>query len=236
MDNNFLMPEYEDDEETPIFMPEKNEEPNTQLEEEKVIEPVVSGEMIMPDYDEDDVVTDTQIVEDTTTGGRGRSYRTDYGHPIFRMSSANGTKWWIQLGYGLDGHSFKIWSDTIGNQLIGNWTLEFGTWTSDNSANIDFCHLGLNDHFVPSACSIAYYVSNNNGSTWEAYTLNSIHSFSSSGTQLRVKYVASGQPNKAPYKSSYFGDQVTFGSLYTGLLDNTIPTKVVRRKIRGRKS
>ena len=62
MDNNFLMPEYEDDEETPIFMPEKNEEPNTQLEEEKVIEPVVSGEMIMPDYDEDDVVTDTQIV------------------------------------------------------------------------------------------------------------------------------------------------------------------------------
>ena len=66
MDNNFLMPEYEDDEETPIFMPEKNEEPTTQLEEEKVIEPVVSGEMIMPDYDEDDVVTDTQIVEDTT--------------------------------------------------------------------------------------------------------------------------------------------------------------------------
>jgi len=176
------------------------------------------------------------IVEDTTTGGRGRSYRTDYGHPIFRMSSANGTKWWIQIGYGLDGHSFKIWSDTIGNQLIGNWTVEFGTWTSDNSANIDFCHLGLNDHFVPSACSIAYYVSNNNGSTWEAYTLNSIHNFSSSGTQLRVKYVASGQPNKAPYKSSYFGDQVTFGSLYTGLLDNTIPTKVVRRKIRGRKS
>lgn len=66
MDNNFLMPEYEDDEETPIFIPEKNEEPTTQLEEEKVIEPVVSGEMIMPDYDEDDVVTDTQIVEDTT--------------------------------------------------------------------------------------------------------------------------------------------------------------------------
>ena len=60
------MPEYEDDDETPIFVPEKNEEPTTQSEEEKVIAPIVPGEMIMPDYDEDDVVTDTQIIEDTT--------------------------------------------------------------------------------------------------------------------------------------------------------------------------
>ncbi len=174
------------------------------------------------------------FVEDTSTGGRGRTYRTDYGHPIFRMQSANGTKWWIQLGYGLDGHSFKIWPDSVGNQLVGNWTVEYGTWTS--SGNIDFVHLNAVGHYSPSSCSISYYVSNNNGSNWEAYTLDSTHNFSTSGTQLRVKYVASGQADKSPYKTSYQPDSVTFGSLYTGLLDNTIPTKIVRRKIRGRKS
>jgi len=174
------------------------------------------------------------FVEDTSTGGRGRTYRTDYGHPIFRMQSANGTKWWIQLGYGLDGHSFKIWPNSVGNELVGNWTVEYGTWTS--SASIDFVHLNADGHYAPGSCSISYYVSNNNGSSWEAYTLDSIHNFSTSGTQLRVKYVASGQADKSPYKTSYQVDSVTFGSLYTGLLDNTIPTKIVRRKIRGRKS
>jgi hypothetical protein len=174
------------------------------------------------------------FVEDTSTGGRGRTYRTDYGHPVFRMQSANGTKWWIQLGYGLDGHSFKIWPNSVGNELVGNWTVEYGTWTS--SASIDFVHLNAVGHYSPGSCSISYYVSNNNGSNWEAYTLDSIHNFSTSGTQLRVKYVASGQADKSPYKTSYQVDSVTFGSLYTGLLDNTIPTKIVRRKIRGRKS
>ena len=66
MDNNFLMPEYEDDEETPIFVPEKNEEPTVQLEEE-VIQPASSGEMLMPDYNEDDIVNETEVAKDITT-------------------------------------------------------------------------------------------------------------------------------------------------------------------------
>ena len=66
MDNNFLMPEYEDGEETPIFVPEKNEEPTVQLEEE-VIQPASSGEMLMPDYNEDDIVNETEVAKDTTT-------------------------------------------------------------------------------------------------------------------------------------------------------------------------
>jgi len=176
------------------------------------------------------------MTEDITTGGRGRSYRSDYSNPIFRMQSADGTYWWVKTGYGYDGHGFRIWSNTIGAGLVGNWSCEFGTYTlDDNDENIDFCHINKEDHFVPSSCSALTYVSNNNGSSWESYSTDSIHAFSSQGSQLRIKYVAAGHPDKAPYKMSFVKDSVTFGTLYTGLLDSNIPTKVVRRKIRGRK-
>lgn len=173
--------------------------------------------------------------EDTTSNGRGRSYRNDYGGMFFRMSSANGTKWWIHTGYGHDGHSFKIWSDSIGPGLVGNWNCEFGTYTLESSENITFCFLDKYDHFTPSSCGILYYASNNNGSTWESISPGTTHQFNSVGNQLKVKYVATGQVDKAPYKLSYTIDRIAYGKLYTSMLDAEIPTKIVRNKIRGRK-
>ena len=191
------------------------------------------------DFDNDKVVAPMRHesrTEDTTTGGRGSTYYSDYCNPMFRMKSANGTKWWVKTGYGGNGHSFKVWSDTYGNQFIGNWSVEFGTFQmTDTSSNIDFCHVATHDHFVTGGHSLSIMVSNNNGTTYESYTANSVHTFSSSGTQLRIKYVASGGPDKAPYKMSFDKDQVTYGILYTGLSTSDIPTKIVRRKIRGRK-
>ena len=173
--------------------------------------------------------------EDTTSNGRGRSYRNDYGGMFFRMSSANGTKWWIHTGYGHDGHSFKIWSDSIGPGLVGNWNCEFGTYTLESSENITFCFLDKYDHFTPSSCGMLYYASNNNGSTWESISPGTTHQFNSVGNQLKVKYVATGQVDKAPYKLSYTIDRIAYGKLYTSMLDAEIPTKIVRNKIRGRK-
>ena len=174
-------------------------------------------------------------IEDTTSNGRGRSYRSDYSNALMRMSSANGTKWWVQTAYAHDGHSFKIWNDSIGPGLVGNWQCEFGTFTLDNSEDITFCVLNTVEHFTPSSCSLSYFASNNNGSTWESVTPGQSHVFSSAGTQLKLKYTASGQIDKAPYKLSYSKDGVVFGKLYTSMLDTNIPTKIVRRKIRGRK-
>ena len=192
------------------------------------------------DFDNDNIVAawrHENRTEDTTTGGRGATYYADYCNPMFRMKSANGTKWWVKTGYGGNGHSFKVWSDTYGNQFIGNWTIEFGTFQMTNtSQNIDFCHVATHDHFITGGHSISIMVSNNNGSTYENYTAGSVHNFSSSGTQLRIKYVATGGPDKAPYKMSFDKDQVTYGILYTGLSTSDIPTKIVRRKIRGRKN
>lgn len=176
--------------------------------------------------------------EDTTTGGRGRSYRSNYGCPIFRVQSANGTYWWIKLGYDYDGHRYYSWSNDIGNGLIGNWEVIYGTYTLDNSANVDFVHIETIGHQTPSGCSLSYYVSNNNGSTWETYNASTdgYHMFSSSGTQLRVKYSATGQTDKAPYKMSSSYDVLSYGSLYESVKDATVPYKVTRKKIRGKKS
>ena len=178
------------------------------------------------------------VTEDTASNGRGRSYRSDYGTPMFRMQSNNGTFWWIKLGYGYDGHQLWSWDNNIGNGLVGNWSIEYGIYTLNNNANIDFVNINVINHFVPSSCSLSYYVSNNNGVTWELYTAaqNEYHTFNSSGYQLRVKYVASGQEDKAPYKMAASYDTISYGSLYESVKDATIPYKVTRRKIRGKKA
>ena len=176
------------------------------------------------------------MTQDTTTGGRGRSYYADYSSPLFCMSSANGTKYWIKVGYGYDGHSFKIWPDSVGPGLIGNWSIEYGTYTLDNSENIGFVHIDMTGHYTPSGCSINYYVSNNGGSSWQVYNPDSggIHYFSSPGTSLKVKYVATGFENKAPYKMSTQYDSVLYGNVYEGIKQD-LPMKVSRFRIRGRK-
>lgn len=177
------------------------------------------------------------VVEDTTTLGRGRSYRADYSTPLVRMKSANGTPYWIKMGYGYDGHSIRIWSDSIGNGLVGNWEVEYGSYSLDSSANIDFVNLKPYDHFVPSGCSLSYYVSNNNGASWEPYTAigDAHHIFNSSGNRIRIKYVGTGNDTRAPYKMSPSRDYITFGTLYESVKDVTIPYKVSRKRIRGKK-
>ena len=192
------------------------------------------------DYDNDRIVglyRHNNTTEDTTTGGRGRSYRSDYGVPIFRMTSANGTKYWIKLGYGYDGHGIRIWPDSVGPGLIGNWTVEYGTFTLTNSQNIDFVKLATEDHFTPSSCSLSYFVSNNGGTSYESYSEGSdgVHFFNGSGTSLKVKYSATGYENKSPYKMSVHPDTVMYGSIYEGIRQD-LPMKVSKFKIRGRKS
>ena len=175
------------------------------------------------------------ITEDTS-GGRGRSIRHDYGMGIIRMESANGTPYFIHMGYGYDGHRFLIWDDSVGMGLRGSWSIEYGTFTPDQG-NVDFVNLQAFDHFVPSNTSLSIYVSNNNGFTWETYTGgdNGMHIFSSTGNQLRVKYSATGLSNKAPYKLSAMYDRVFFGSLYQSIENPSIPMKVSRFKIKGKK-
>lgn len=177
------------------------------------------------------------ITEDTSTGGRGRSTDIDYGCPMILMESANGTKYWVQAGYsGSDGHKFHTYAESVKPmELIGNWEIVYGTYTLENSANIDMAFLGNMDKFnIPSSCSLAAFVSNDNGSTWETYDITSTtsHVFTTTGTQLRVKLSALGQPNKAPYYDGSSGDlNVSYATLHSVAKDSNIKYKINRKRL-----
>ena len=179
----------------------------------------------------------SSITEDTTTGGRGRSIDTDYGTPMILMESDNGTKYWIHTGYsGSDGHRFHTYAEsTKPMELIGDWEIVYGTYTLANSANVDHVFIVNADVFtIPSSCSLSFYVSNDNGSTWETYDNASVtsHVFTSSGTQLRIKISASGHPNKAPFYDGSSGDlSATYGSLHAAAKDSSIKFKINRKRL-----
>lgn len=182
----------------------------------------------------------SNYVEDQTSvyGGsaRGRSFQTSYGLNPVLMSSANGSKYWIRMGYGSDGHSFRIWPEaTKPLELCGNWEIEFGTFTLPNSASVDMCFVtGVSGFVVPTNCSITVFVSNNNGSSYETFDINSdeAHVFSSSGTQLRVKLSAIGHPDRAPFLQTKDSLAVDYGSMHDAAKDADIKFKVTRKKLR----
>jgi hypothetical protein len=153
------------------------------------------------------------------------------------MYSANGTPWWVQTGYGADGHSFKIWSDTYRNELIENWSVEYGSYSLSNSANIDFVFWNRIDYFTPSECTLSFFVSNNNGSTWESYsgTETGEHNFTSTGNQMLCKIQGSGTVAKNAYKMSDTKDSITFGTKYAAEMDVSIHNKMTRFKLKGKK-
>lgn len=181
----------------------------------------------------------TDYTEDTSTGGRGRSFNHGYSSPMVLMESANGTKHWVKMGYGgSDGHLFMTWPEnSYPNQLIGNWEIEFGTFTLDNSANIDQVNIpNLDGFYTQGGTSVSTYVSNNNGSSWETYDMESetSHAFATTGTQLRVKLSASGHPNKAPFYSGKNAGplKVFYGSLHAAAKDSSIKFKINRKRLR----
>ena len=177
--------------------------------------------------------------EDTSTGSRGRSFNHGYGCPMVLMESANGTRYWVKMGYGgNDGHLFMTWTeDKYPNQLIGNWEVVFGTFTLDNNANIDQVNLPNASNFkIPSSCSLTVYVSNNNGTSWETYDKDTedSHIFSTTGYQLRIKISASGQPDKSPYYNGKNGGElyVFYGSLHAAAKDSSIKFKINRKRLK----
>jgi hypothetical protein len=166
---------------------------------------------------------------------RGRSFQSSYGVNPVLMSSANGSKYWVRMGYGSDGHSFRIWAEaTKPIELCGNWEIVYGTYTLDNSANIDMVFVGgVADVTIPSGCSFTVYVSNNNGTDWETFDHNSdlAHVFSTAGTQLRIKLSATGHPNKSPFiqQANLVAD---FGSMHDAAKNANIKFKISRKKLR----
>ena len=184
----------------------------------------------------------SSYTEDQTSqyGGsaRGRSYQSDYGVNPVLMSSANGSKYWIRMGYGYDGHSFRIWPEATKPMELagdGDWEVVFGAFTLDNSADVDMVFLGGIENFtIPSSCSINVYMSNNNGTDWESYDHTSVtsHVFTTTGTQLKVKLSANGHPNKSPFLCGQAPLVCDYASLHSAAKDSNIKFKINRKRLR----
>lgn len=183
------------------------------------------------------------VTEDTSSYGRGGTHWTDYGQPVFRMYSANGTEYWVQTGYGYHGHSFRIWNREYANHLIPNWQIDFNLGGLDNNASIDFVYWSKEGHYIPSGCTLSLFVSNDNGQTWEAYSGDddTEHIFSnqtstgSSSNRLRCRMVGTGDVSKNAYKMAQLPDQTLFGSMYSSAKNPSIKSKISKFKIRGKK-
>jgi hypothetical protein len=176
------------------------------------------------------------VTEDLVSLGRGASYRSDYGSNIVRMYSDDGTPWWVQMGYGGNGYGFKIWSDAYKNELIPNWTVQYGSYTLPNSANINFVFWTQTDYFTPPGTTLSFFVSNDNGVTWEAYSGagTTEHNFTSVGTTLLCKITAAGDVSKNAYRISSSDDLITYGSKYASEMDPLIKNKFSRIKLKGK--
>lgn len=172
--------------------------------------------------------------EDTTTLGRGRSYRSDYSSPIFKMFSPNGTPYWVKVGYGYDGHGFRVWDDSIGPYLIDNYEVIFGNYTLDDSSNIHKVFIIYSDKYiVPSGCSLDIFVSNNGGISWEAYnyTINTPHIFTTTGNTLQVKINGYGFPDKGPYIMENM--IIHYGRAHRSERESNVKFKISRTRLTG---
>ena len=83
---------------------------------------------------------------------------------------------------------------------------------------------------------MSFFVSNNNGETWESYTGTETqeHNFSSTGTTLKVKISGNGSVAKNAYRMSDKADRIIFGTKYASEMNPSIKTKMSRFKLKGK--
>jgi hypothetical protein len=171
-----------------------------------------------------------------TSNGRGRSYRSDYSSPIFKMYSTNSTPYWIKVGYGYDGHGFYVWDDTIGPYMHDNYEIKYGDYTLDGNLDIGKVYIsGFENYIIPSGCSLNVFVSNDGENSWEAYNYSNreAHIFTSVGNTLKVKILANGTPVKGPYKL-HQSLRVHFAPISKVERESNIKYKVTRGRLSGK--
>jgi len=133
------------------------------------------------------------------SGASISDYRfTDYGNWTRRVKSTNGTYFDLRTGYGWHGHTFDIWNDGEGTGFEENANITFGTYALDNDQDITDVYLAGMETVSKAGTSLSVQVSNNNGSSWEAYN-SSLHEFSSVGNRLRVKFTFNNPSDRASY-------------------------------------
>ncbi len=96
-----------------------------------------------------------------------------------------------------------------------------------------FLH-NMDSFVIPTDCSVNIQVSNNNGSTYEAYDKSSTesHVFATTGTQLKVKISAKGFYDKSPFYVEAGSMSVNYSSLHDAAKRTNIKHKHNRKRLR----
>ncbi|MGD9697600.1 hypothetical protein [Acinetobacter sp.] len=128
--------------------------------------------------------------------------RYDYGGERALATTTDGTKYWVYTGYAnSDGYSFHVFPESYGNVLEPHAEIVFGTFGLSNGGPVGQVKIdSLTDGmYIPSGCTVNYYLSSNNGVSWESFDPSGAHTFSTAGNQVRLKIVMDGFPYKMPH-------------------------------------
>lgn len=128
-------------------------------------------------------------------------WEDDYGPIYLPIWSANNTKYWVVSGYSYDGDTITIYSNDP-YEIYESSSIKFGSLAFTDSSNIEAINLpGFDDMiYKPTSCTLNIFVSNNAGSTWEAYTPGAgMHEFSSVGNAFQLKLEFSNPVTKSAY-------------------------------------
>lgn len=130
-----------------------------------------------------------------------------YGGEFHHVVSADGTDYYVSTGYGRDGHQFHVYADAP-QYADSSWEVEWGPMQMSGSQNIRSATILQHDSYEMGGATLTYYVSNNNGWTWETVSIGADHVFSSTGNQFRLKIVASIQSFAGAHVKAIQGIQI----------------------------
>ena len=147
------------------------------------------------DEDNDRVIG---LLRDTTNASVGSAVLSDYGNWVRRVKANNGTYYDLWLAYGYHGHKFWIWNDGEGTGFEETAEVVCGTFSLTDNSNVTEMMIPA-DVITKTGTACSLEVSNNNGSTYESYTPNSLHTFSSTGNSVKIKITFSNPNDAAAY-------------------------------------
>ena len=147
-------------------------------------------------------------VEDSNNTQMKMTYSSGVALPI--TSSGTSQTYFTTAGYGgSGGYEWRTWeANSSGYTFFDSGQTIFGNFVLDDNSNVRAIKVDvpLDNVYVLSDTSIECFVSNDNGSSWEAYTysgtgMDDLHIFNSSGNIALLKFEFTGKPYKSPHIS-----------------------------------
>ena len=138
----------------------------------------------------------------------------DYNSSPVLVEVNENERYWVQAGYGGNMNGKLIVHEyEKGIILEESSSVTFGPFSFEGDEDIAFVQIEKikEQLFIPSECGVDFFISNNNGETWEACAGEGAHIFNTTGNKLLFKMNFNGTEIKAPY---IFGEAIPFLTIF----------------------